>query len=85
MPNHEDEDDTCPHCDLVRIFLDYRAKDWEGEAIIGSFVQGLASMIAASTPLQREYMLDLIIHNMDDFVDEAGAGLILHNLKHRVH
>jgi len=75
----EAEDDGCPHCDVVTLFLDYARLGWEAPEIIASLMEGMAFLVASAPEEHRENMTRAIEDGFSEAVDNSVDITMLHN------
>jgi len=77
-------DESCPHCDVVDIFLQYGRDGWDPHETVELIFQGVVALIAASPDPVRADMMIIISENIFDYVEQARGELIDHNVDHQI-
>ena len=83
-PDDHDEE-NCPHCDVMTIFVAYGARGWDSQDIIEQVFKGLVSLVATAPDDLRETMTLNISEHIGGCVEEARADMTDHNIIHRMH
>ena len=84
MPDDHDEE-NCPHCDVMTIFVTYGAMGWDPQDIIEQVFRGLISLVATAPDDLRENMTLNISEHIGEYVEEVRADMTDHNITHRIH
>ena len=81
--DHDEED--CPHCDVMTIFVTYGARGWDPQDIIEQVFRGLVSLVATAPDDLRENMTLNISEHIGEYVEEVRANMTDHSIRHRIH
>jgi len=83
LDDHDEE--NCPHCDVMTIFVAYRVRGWDPQGIIEQVFRGLVSLVATAPDDLRETMTLNISEHIGEYVEEVRVDMTDHNIKHRMH
>ena len=83
LDDHDEE--NCPHCDVMTIFVTYGAGGWDPQDIIEHVFRGLVSLVATAPDDLRENMTLNISEHIGEYVEEVRADMTDHGIRHRIH
>ena len=80
--DEHEEDEACPHCDVMLMFVMYQQRGWDNEEIVAEIIKGLAAVVATAPDDTRGELIEFIQDALPAFVQREVTNTAVAQSKH---